>query len=263
MTTKSIQLSEIVTTAGTQIRAKIDTEVVETYAVEMIDGAQFPPVDIFHDGNQYILADGFHRVMAAARNGFKDVLAVVHKGTKSDALKFALAANATHGLKLSPADKRRSVVLALEEWPKLSDRELAKICSVSDKTVAAVRNETTAEIPQLLKTRIGADGKERKLPTKKPTPTRDDDTEPDEQTDAPHIKTPAEEMGELAEKLNPAFDEQEALPPVEERTTYWYERVEIVCNEALETANVKQLNSLMVFAKILPGKIKDSIKKLQ
>ena len=47
----------------------------------------------------------------------------------------------------------------------MSDREIARICAVSDKTASSVRMEITAEIPQL-QTRIGADGKERRMPTR-------------------------------------------------------------------------------------------------
>lgn len=174
MKTENLQLDRIVTTAGTQVRAKLDNDTVDQYAADMLDGAKFPAVAVFHDGTQYILADGFHRVMAANRNGFKDINAEIHKGTKSDALKYALAANATHGLKRTNADKRRSVELALGEWSKLSDRELAKICAVSDHLVGDVREKSTAIESQLEPpARIGTDGKTRKLPKpsiKEPTP---------------------------------------------------------------------------------------------
>ena len=170
--TESVKLAIIVTTAGTQVRAKICDETVTQYAEAMVDGAKFPPVVVFHDGSEFILADGFHRVMAAARNGFKDILADVRKGTKSDALKFALAANAAHGLKRTNADKRRSVELALAEWPKVSDSELGRICAVSHTFVASVRPVQPATVAGCEAKRTGKDGKERKLPAKsrKPDP---------------------------------------------------------------------------------------------
>lgn len=168
MNTQSLHLDKIDTNAGTQIRARVDLETVDQYAEAMADGAQFPPVTVFDDGNQFILADGFHRVMAAARNGFNDILADVRKGTKLDALKFALGANAAHGLRRTNADKRRSVELALQEWPKLSDREIAKICAVSNNFVGEVRSQLSSDDSSVSPTtRIGADGKERKLPARK------------------------------------------------------------------------------------------------
>lgn len=199
MKTKLLKISSVVTTAGTQIRAKIDVDTVEQYAEAMQDATnKFPPVVVFHDGSQFILADGFHRVMAAARNGFTDIDAEVNKGTRTDALKFALGANSTHGLKRTNADKRRSVELALAEWPKISDREIARICFVSAEMVGDVRpknqlsdsdschkcKDCGAEIDsradhftgQCLAchksnppTRIGADGKERRMPRRELT----------------------------------------------------------------------------------------------
>jgi hypothetical protein len=126
-------------------------------------------VIVFHDGTEYILADGFHRVMGANSAGLVDVLADVRKGSRVDALKYALSANSNHGLKRTNADKRNAIHVALKEFVKLSNSELAKLCSVDDHTVADVRKsmESTSEIPRL-ETRIGRDGKERKSPTPPP-----------------------------------------------------------------------------------------------
>jgi hypothetical protein len=88
-------------------------------------------------------------------------------------LKFALAANAAHGLKRTNADKRRSVELALAEWPNLSSRELAKICAVSDMMVGEIRNQLQESCSS---TRTGADGKEYKVPVKKQEPEPETET---------------------------------------------------------------------------------------
>lgn len=156
----------------TQIRAKIDEEAVDEYAAAMREGAQFPPIVIFWDGRNYHLADGFHRVMAAKRNGFKDILAEVHQGTKADALQYALAANTIHGIRRTNADKRRSVELALAEWPNLSTSEIARMCSVSRPQVDAVRSQHADSAGS----RIGADGKERRLPAPKPVAVESPET---------------------------------------------------------------------------------------
>jgi len=161
-----INLDLINSRAGTQIRASISSETVDEYANAMTAGDIMPPVVVFHDGNEYILADGFHRVMAATRIGWKEIRAEVKKGTKSDALRFALSANTTHGLKRTNADKRRSAELALAEWPDLSDRELARICGVGNQLVSQTRNEL-CESHSSQQPRLGADGKKRKAPKKK------------------------------------------------------------------------------------------------
>lgn len=52
--------------AGTQIRAAINEAVVGEYAELMQADTKFPPVVLFHDGNAYYMADGFHRAMAGS-----------------------------------------------------------------------------------------------------------------------------------------------------------------------------------------------------
>lgn len=164
---KTLKISDIRTDGGTQIRVRLDDATVNEYAEAFADGAKFPPVIVFNDGSQNLLADGFHRVMAAIRAGIKDILADVRQGGRSECLKYALSANASHGLKRTNADKRRSVELALSEWPKLSNVELSRICCVSDEMVRQVRTVAQPPIIGGSQTRIGGDGKERKLPTPK------------------------------------------------------------------------------------------------
>lgn len=198
---KLLQLTDIDTHSGTQIRATIDEATVAEYAAAWTDGAQFPPVVVFHDGHNFILADGFHRVLAAARNGFKDVEAEVHKGTRSDALKYALGANAAHGLKRTNADKRRSVELALGEWPQLSDRQIAEICAVSNNFVSERRGQLSSDDSCETPTaRTGKDGKTRKLPKKREEAPEESEPETQEES-TPHITTYEQEVAEL-KKLN-------------------------------------------------------------
>ena len=160
-----LKLAMIVLDAGTQIRALLDDDTVAEYAGAMMEGAQFPPAIVFHDGSQYLLADGFHRVAAAVRNGFEDFAFEVRAGSKSETLKYALSANAQHGLKRSNADKRRSVELALMEWPNFADAELARICAVGNKFVGDIRREMEDNLVlNKVEVRIGHDGRERRLP---------------------------------------------------------------------------------------------------
>lgn len=163
-----IGLSDIITDGGTQSRVAVSPEVVIEYAERMRAGDVFPPVVVFHDGTRYHLADGFHRVLATERAGLGAVEVDVRKGTRQDALLYSIGANATHGLRRTNADKRHCVELALAEWPRWSDRRIAKACGVDDKTVGAVRSGSTAEIPQFQEPakRIGKDGKERVMPEK-------------------------------------------------------------------------------------------------
>jgi len=187
-----LKLAMIVLDAGTQIRARLDDDTVEEYAAAMKEGAKFPPAIVFHDGSQYLLADGFHRVAAAVRNGFKDFAFDVRAGSKSETLKYALSANAQHGLKRTNADKRRSVELALAEWPHLADAELARICAVGNKFVGDTRREMEDNLVlNKVEIRVGHDGRKRKLP---PVPIQPSSAPQCEQSDvptAPPVASPA------------------------------------------------------------------------
>ncbi len=150
--TESVEISLIRREADLQMRtAGLDVGVVTDYAVAMADGAEFPPVVLFFDGEAYWPGDGFHRIEAAKRNDRTTISADVRQGSKRDAILFAVGANASHGLRRTQADKRRSVLAMLRdpEWSRQSDREIGKRCAVDHKTVASARREITGsgEIP--------------------------------------------------------------------------------------------------------------------
>ena len=134
-----VALGAIAFDAGTQIRAAIDQQVVADYAEAMTNGAQFPPIVLFHDGNQHYLADGFHRFMAAQRNAFADIDAEVRPGTKEDAVWFALGANSQHGKPLTKADKSHAVALALQAWPDRLHKDIAAQIGCSNELVSKVK----------------------------------------------------------------------------------------------------------------------------
>jgi uncharacterized ParB-like nuclease family protein len=133
-----LKVSQIETSGGTQMRAKIDQAVVAAYR-EII--ADLPPVDVFHDGTTYWLADGFHRYWAHHEERVGTIDCRIHKGGKRDAILFAVAANAEHGLQRSDADKRNAVLALLndEEWREWADREIARRCSVGAPFVSKIR----------------------------------------------------------------------------------------------------------------------------
>jgi hypothetical protein len=96
---------------------------------------------------------------------------------------FSVGANAKHGLKRSPEDKRRAVqkLLADEEWVARSDRWIAEVCKVSHTFVADLRRETTGNVASSTP-RAGADGKVRRVPERKP-PAPPTPPEPEEDFD--------------------------------------------------------------------------------
>lgn len=136
---------------ATQPRQFLDQDVAGDYAEEMKAGAKFPPVEVFYDGTDYFLADGFHRYRATWINDGEEIECNVHQGTLEDAQWFSIAANKSHGLRRSNEDKQRAVKAALQH-PKsvgLSDREIARHVGVDHQTVANWRGKLSGEIRQI------------------------------------------------------------------------------------------------------------------
>lgn len=152
-TRKFIETRLIRLDGDTQPREQINEATVADYAEAIRDGANFPAVVVFNDGSARWLADGFHRFHATRAAGLPTILVEEHAGTRRDAMLYGFAANTKHGLRESRADKRRKIELMLRdtEWVLWSDREIARKCGVSDKTVGAVRAELVgrAEIPHV------------------------------------------------------------------------------------------------------------------
>lgn len=159
--TQSVEIAKIRMDGGTQPRSKLFEEVVEDYAEDMKQGSTFPPVIIYFDGEEYWLADGFHRVRAKQAIGATEVTAEVCLGTQRDAVLYAVGANAAHGLRRTNADKRRAVKRLLRdyEWQKWSDREIARRCGVDHKTVGNLRKDMYPLDNQSGEFRKGADGR--------------------------------------------------------------------------------------------------------
>lgn len=142
--TKSVRLSDIYIDGDTQQRERINNEIVSEYAEAMRCGSKFPPVTLFFDGAGYWIADGFHRYHACNEaGGITEINAEIREGTKRDARLFSASANGTHGIRLTNADKRRSVMVLLKdnEWSQWSDHQIAKHCHVTQPFVGKLRKE--------------------------------------------------------------------------------------------------------------------------
>lgn len=166
-----LPISEIVTDAGTQVRAGLDTETAKDYGEAMKRGNVFPPVVVFHDGSRYYLADGFHRVLGAAGAELTEIRADVRTGTARDAFWFALGANRANGLRLSGADMRNAIARALREFADRSHAVVAEHLGCSRQYVDRVAEQlaTSSELAPPERT-VGRDGKSRKAKRRPATP---------------------------------------------------------------------------------------------
>lgn len=140
-----LAVDSIRTDGGTQTRAHLNPDTVADYAADMLAGASFPPITVFHDGEAYWLADGFHRVSAAKQAALEALAADIRQGTRRDAVLFSVGANAAHGLRRTNQDKRRAVEMVLhdDEWRQWSNREIARRCGVSLDLVNRMRDESS------------------------------------------------------------------------------------------------------------------------
>lgn len=136
-----IDLPNIRPDQSAQPRESLHNDRIAEYAESMKAGDQFPPLTVFHDGEVYWLADGFHRFYAAQHAGRKHIRCYVRQGGLRDAILYSVGANAKHGLARSDADKERAVLRLLNdvEWSTWTDRDIAKRCFVSHPFVAKVR----------------------------------------------------------------------------------------------------------------------------
>lgn len=175
--------------AGTQFRESLDSEAVKDYAQKLTEWKEsnlngpdgkpldkapamsawtkcpLPAITVFEtkeDGT--INADGFHRVKAAEKAGLTEYPAEVHQGTKDDAISFALKANATHGVRLTDADKQKKLKAALKiaAFKEMSNNALAKSIGVSEFFVRAHRPATSAPT---VRTAVSKTGKTSKVDT--------------------------------------------------------------------------------------------------
>jgi hypothetical protein len=219
MKPKPIAIDLIRIDAGTQFRAAINQDRVTDYA-ELFDGSKDWPFDsaceVYFDGVEYFLVDGFHRYHAGKRVKRASLSCIVHSGTQRDAIKFALSANARHGLHRSNEDKRKAVAFALadSEWSRLSSVAIAEICGVSDKFVGNIRKESGSNRSILL----GQDGKEYPASNPKKKPKTDPKPEPkqaDAWQDVNDIETDPEPDAEELIKPEQAETPQALSAPIQ------------------------------------------------
>lgn len=122
--------------------------------------AKLPPILVQKYGCRII--DGMHRVEAAKLRGEPNISARVIDCSDEEALVLAIKSNIQHGLPLSKVDRisgAKRILAAHRDW---SDRAVSEIAGLSAKTIASLRNRSTADA-QFNGKRLGRDGKRRPL----------------------------------------------------------------------------------------------------
>jgi hypothetical protein len=197
---QSIDIGKIRIDGGTQSRTQVYEDTVTSYTEHVLDGVKMPPVVVFNDGKDFWLADGFHRYHAHKRAAHKTMDCEVHTGTKRDAFIFSRGANAEHGLPRTNEEKRAVVLSLLDdiEYADAGDREIGRICRVSNMTVSRVRKALELNKKQKLPPPPPAKPKIIAAPSEQP----EEHTEEDKIVEmATEMKAIVEENAKLKDKL--------------------------------------------------------------
>lgn len=156
MAIKRLKLKDLIATVKTQTRDAINEDALASYKehakAAKAKGADpsFPPLKAFADAldGKVYLGDGFTRRQALLAAGFEDYDVDVEEvgpdaDAKREAIKYGFKANLEHGARLTNADKKHNLMLALEdpEWSQLSGNALAELLGVSE---GFVRQNTPA-----------------------------------------------------------------------------------------------------------------------
>lgn len=146
----SIAISKIVRCAETQMRTRINDDVIERYAAERKAGAKFPDVVVFgpDENGVYVLADGFHTVAAYEKVGETKIGCTVYAGGLRDAILHSVGANAAHGLPRTEADRTKAVMTLLsdKEWSKKPQEWIAKMARVRKQLVGDVKKDMADQV---------------------------------------------------------------------------------------------------------------------
>ena len=138
---QEILVEKIRTDGGVQSRERINDEYVGELAELIKSGRRLPPAEVYNDGREIWMADGFHRLLAHTRAGKRSIRCNVHKGTKADAVWASCGANEELGLRRTNADKRRAVELARGARSNLTERAIAEHVGVSHTLVQQMHHQ--------------------------------------------------------------------------------------------------------------------------
>ena len=157
-----MKLTEITVDSSLQGRCKLNQEVVDEYSEVLREGGKLPAIKVFRVGSSYYLVDGWHRYFAHKKAGIAYIQVDIIDGTKREATLYAVGANDDHGLRRTNDDKRKSVMMLLDdmEWSEWSDREIAKAAKVSSMFVGKLRKALGLQ-PEEVKAVVN--GKETKV----------------------------------------------------------------------------------------------------
>lgn len=109
-----------------------------------------PPVILVGRGIDCLIADGWHRILAAVALDRSDILAIVLPGlpgmtSEQTARLIGARMTATASQPLTKAERKALAIALAEDHPDWSDRQVARECGLDHKTVGRLRRGTSSE----------------------------------------------------------------------------------------------------------------------
>jgi hypothetical protein len=149
-----------------QTRSAIRPNAVKEYRDAILAGVKMEPGYVIRtDDGRNILACGFHRAQAYRDAGHVTMPVSIERGTPRDAVWAGIVDNLRHtGERLTNADKRRNVEMAIQFDGEKSDRHIAEVCKCSPTFVGKIRGELSSGVHGGQVNRVGRDGKIYSLP---------------------------------------------------------------------------------------------------
>lgn len=147
--TLTINVADVVYREDLYPRISPDVATIQRYAANL---DVLPPIEV---NQQNILIDGYHRWTAHRKAEAETIQAEVTQ-TASDAEIFALAIqrNAAHGLQMNDQDKRKAAVRLYGAGTGLDKKAIARVLSVSDRSINEYLNDIDKRLREERKQRI-------------------------------------------------------------------------------------------------------------
>lgn len=149
---RKLAIEDITADPTIQIRRANHEATIQRYEESF---EKLPPVTVYDTDEGLLLADGFHRLAAAIRRGEKKIEADVRKGTRADALEYAVIANTQNADPLTPDERDNGIRRLKQLHPDWALRKIAEAMSVSHNTVQRVFK--VDEVRQATFTGVSAD----------------------------------------------------------------------------------------------------------
>jgi predicted transcriptional regulator len=151
MSVIELPVDEIIFRDDLYPRIEADTATIQRYAADL---SVLPPIEV-NQKNELI--DGYHRWTAHRKEKALTIQAYV-TNTASDIELLALATerNAAHGLQLSQADKKKTAVRLYAAGTGINKTEIARILSVSDRTISSYLSDIDAQLREERETTLRA-----------------------------------------------------------------------------------------------------------